>query len=87
VTEMKAAQSGLAVYAEAVLRQHGVKSCRVRWPSNDVLTIEVDPTRRDQVARLLPIIQQRAGKNVVIEMHELTSSRAEVTAVDVPFDE
>jgi hypothetical protein len=84
---MTAEQSGLGIYAEAVLRQNGIKSCRVRWPSSDVVSIEVDPTRRDQVQRLLPIIQQRAGENVHVELHQLTARQADVTTVHDPFNE
>jgi hypothetical protein len=73
VTGVTADQSGLSTYAEAVLRQNGIKSCRTRWASPDVLSIEVDPTRIDKAQSLLPIIQQRAGKDINVELHQPTS--------------
>jgi hypothetical protein len=82
-----AGQSGLSVYAEAVLRQNGIKSCRTRWAATDVLSIEVDPTRLDQAQRLLPIIQQRAGAHVHVELRQPTSHGADVTRAADAFDE
>lgn len=70
---LTAEQSGLSTYAEAVLRHNGIKSCRARWPSPDVLTLEVDPTRLAKARSLLPTIQQRAGKNTTVEMHQPTA--------------
>jgi hypothetical protein len=86
MTGVSAEQSGLSSYAEAVLRHNGIKSCRTRWPSDDVLSIEVDPMRLQKAERLLPIIQQRAGADVRVEMHQPSP---ETTTPRIPdaFDE
>jgi hypothetical protein len=70
MTDVTAGQSGLSTYAEAVLRQNGIKTCRTRWPSSDVLSIEVDPIRVAKVQTLLPIIQLRAGTQVRVELNQ-----------------
>lgn len=85
MTGITAGQSGLSTYAEAVLRQNGIKSCRTRWASPDVLTIEVDPTRLAQAQRILPIIQQRAGQDVRVELHQPTSPAQHIPAAADPF--
>jgi hypothetical protein len=85
VTGATAGQSGLSTYAEAVLRQNGIKSCRTRWASADVLSIEVDPTRVDKAQKLLPIIQQRAGTHVHVELHQPTPRTEDVTKASNPF--
>lgn len=87
MTDVTAGQSDLSIYAEAVLRHNGIKSCRVRWVRPDLLSIEVDPTRRDQAQRLLPIIERRAGNHVHVQLHQPTPQTADVTPVDDPFDE
>jgi hypothetical protein len=87
VTGVTAGQSGLSAYAEAVLRQNGIKSCRTRWAGTDVLSIEVDPTRLEKAQSLLPIIQQRAGRAVHVELHQPTSQPATVRTVADPFAE
>jgi hypothetical protein len=51
-----------------------------------VLCIEVDPTRIDKAQKLLPIIQQRAGKHVHVEVHQPTSPE-NVRRVADPFVE
>jgi hypothetical protein len=87
VTGVTADQSDLSTYAEAVLRQNGIKSCRTRWASPDVLSIEVDPTRIDKAQSLLPIIQQRAGKHINVELHQPTSPSENLIKVADPFNE
>jgi hypothetical protein len=87
VTGVTADQSGLSTYAQAVLRQNGIKSCRTRWASADVLSIEVDPTRIDKAQSLLPIIQQRAGKHINVELHQPTSPSENLIKVADPFNE
>jgi hypothetical protein len=78
-------QSGLSTYAEAVLRQNGIKSCRTRWESTEVLSIEVDPTRIDKARKLLPIIQQRAGRHIRVELHQPAPQSENVRRVADPF--
>ncbi len=87
MTGVTAGQSGLSSYAEAVLRQNGIKNCRMRWPSLDVLSIEVDPMRFQKAEWLIPIIQQRAGKQVRVEMHEPSSQATATTRSADVFDE
>jgi hypothetical protein len=79
-------QSKLGSYAEAVLRQNGIKDCRIRWVSTDVLTIEVNPTRVDKARTLLPVIQQRAGQQVHVRLHQPSSDNADVKSPANPFD-
>jgi hypothetical protein len=85
VTGVTTEQTGLSTYAEAVLRQNGIKSCRVRWPAPEVLSIEVDPTRRAQALRLLPIIQQRAGTGIDVQLLEPSAPSESVPVVVDPF--
>ena len=87
MTDVTVDQSGLSTYAEAVLRQNGIKSCRTRWTSTDVLSIEVDPTRVDKAQSLLPIIQQRAGKRINVVLHQPTSPSENLIKVADPFNE
>jgi hypothetical protein len=86
VTGVTADQSGLSTYAEAVLRQNGIKSCRTQWSSTNVLSIEVDPTRIDKAQKLLPIIQQRAGQHIHVELRQPTAQGEKVTRVADPFN-
>jgi hypothetical protein len=85
MTGATAGQSGLSTYAEAVLRQNGIKSCRTRWSGTDVLSIEVDPTRVDLAQKLLPIIQQRAGNHIQVQLHQPESHGETLTKVTDPF--
>ena len=87
MTGVTADQSGLSTYAEAVLRQNGIKSCRTRWATADVLSIEVDPTRVDKAQSLLPIIQQRAGNHINVELHLPSSPSEHLIKVSDPFNE
>ena len=80
MTGITAEQSGLSTYAESVLYHNGIKTCRIRWPSTNILTIEVDPSRLNQAQALLPVIQQRAGLLVRVELHQPPVTKPDAAA-------
>jgi hypothetical protein len=62
MTTMTTEQTQLREYAQAVLRQYGVKANQARWVTPEVLALIVDPTAVEKARRLLPLIETRARK-------------------------
>jgi hypothetical protein len=71
MANMTLEQVQLREYAQAVLRQSGVKTARVWYPSPTVLALTVDPSAYAKARNSVPIIQLRADKyhgfNVVLD--------------------
>jgi hypothetical protein len=62
MADMTVEQVQLREYAQAVLRQNGVKTARVWYPSPTVLALTVDPSAYVKARGSVPIIQLRADK-------------------------